>query len=156
MARKNEILYVNFYTDGSAARKIAPAFPAAKPQKKVAAKRQEKLLVHVDPVAVCSLVVAVVMLVMMSVGLTSLQNARAEMLAMESYVQQLKAENAQLNEEFSRQVDLDEVEKTALALGMVPSEQAQTTPITVSIAHEPVVEETFWMQVTAFLTNLFA
>lgn len=156
MARKNEILYVNFYTDGSAARKIAPAFPAAKPRKKAAAKRQEKLLIHVDPVAVCSLVVAVVMLVMMSVGLTSLQNARADMLAMESYVQQLNAENKQLNEEFSQKVDLEEVEKTALALGMVPSQQVQATPITVSMEQEPVAQETFWTQVTAFLTNLFA
>lgn len=156
MARKNEILYVNFYTDGSAARKVAPAFPAANPRKKTAAKRQEKLLIQVDPVAVCSLVVAVVMLVMMSVGLTSLQNARADMLAMESYVQQLNAENKQLNEEFSRKVDLDSVEKTALALGMVPSQQVQTTSITVSVEQEPVAEVTFWTQVTAFLTNLFA
>ena len=156
MARKNEILYVNFYTDGSAARKVAPAFPAAKPRKKDAAQRQEKLLIQVDPVAVCSLVVAVVMLVMMSVGLTSLQNARADMLAMESYVQQLNAENKQLNEEFSQKVDLEEVEKTALALGMVPSEQVQTTSITVSVVQEPVAEVTFWTQLTAFLTNLFA
>ena len=29
MAQKHDILYVNFYTDGSAARKVAPAFPAA-------------------------------------------------------------------------------------------------------------------------------
>ena len=156
MAQKHDILYVNFYTDGSAARKVAPAFPAAKPRKKVAAQRQEKLLIQVDPVAVCSLVVAVVMLVMMSVGLTSLQNARADMLAMESYVQQLNAENKQLNEEFSQKVDLEEVEKTALALGMVPSQQVQTTSITVSVVQEPVAEVTFWTQVTAFLTNLFA
>lgn len=156
MARKNDILYVNFYTDGSAARKIAPAFPAAQPRKKPAAKRQEKIVIHVDPVAVCSLVVAVVMLIMMSVGLTSLQNVRAEAIAMENYLQQLTEENERLTEEFYQQVDLESVEKTALALGMVPSQQVSSTPITVNVMQEEVPAETFWSQVTAFLTNLFA
>ena len=156
MARKNEILYVNFYTDGSAARKIAPAFPAAQPRKKPVAKRQQKIVIHVDPVALCSLVVAVVMLVMMSVGLTALQNARAEAIAMEAYVQQLTAENERLTNDFNEKVDLESVEKTALALGMVPQQQVQSTPIAVSVVQEAVPTETFWSQVTAFLTNLFA
>ncbi len=156
MARKNDILYVNFYTDGSAARKVAPAFPAAKPRKKPAAKRQEKVVIHIDPVAMGSLVVAVVMLIMMSVGLTNLQNARADAMAMEKYVQDLTAENERLTEEFHQQVDLEAVEKTALALGMVPKEQVQSTPITVNVMQEEAPAETFWSQVTAFLTNLFA
>ena len=154
MARKNEILYVNFYTDGSAARKVAPAFP--KPRKKPVAKRQEKIVIHVDPVAMCSLVVAVVMLVMMSVGLTNLQNARVDARAMEQYVQQLTAENERLTEEFNQQVDLEAVEKTAVALGMVPKAQVQSTPIVVNVMQEEVPAETFWSQLTAFLTNLFA
>ena len=156
MARKNEIQYVNFYVDGSAARKVAPAFPAAKPRRKPAAKRQEKVVIQIDPVAVCSLVVAVIMLVMISVGLTSLQNARAEAIAMEQYVQNLSAENERLTEEFAQKVDLEAVEKTALALGMVPKEQVQSTPINVTVTPEEAPAETFWSQVTAFLTNLFA
>ena len=156
MARKNEILYVNFYTDGSAARKVAPAFPAAQPRKKPVVKRQEKIVIHVDPVAVCSFVVAVVMLVMLSVGLTGLQNARAEAMAMEAYVNSLHAENQRLTEEFYQQVDLESVEKTALALGMVPRQQVQSTPIVVSVPQEDVANQTFWAQLTAFLTNLFA
>ena len=113
-------------------------------------------MIHVDPVAVCSLVVAVVMLIMMSVGLTSLQNVRAEAIAMENYLQQLTEENERLTEEFYQQVDLESVEKTALALGMVPSQQVSSTPITVNVMQEEVPAETFWSQVTAFLTNLFA
>ncbi len=156
MARKNDILYVNFYTDGSAARKVAPAFPAAKPRKKPVAKRQQKIVIHIDPVAVCSFAVAVVMLIMMSVGLTALQNVRAEAIAMENYVQQLTVENNRLTEEFNQQVDLEAVEKTALALGMVPKQQVQSTPIVVNVIQEEVPAPTFWSQVTAFLTNLFA
>ena len=156
MARKNEILYVNFYTDGSAARKVAPAFPAAKPRKKPAAKRQEKVVIQIDPVAMVSLAVAVVMLIMMSVGLTNLQNARADAMAMEKYVQDLTAENERLTEEFHQQVDLEAVEKTALALGMVHKDQVPSMPITVDVMQEDVPAETFWSQIAAFLTNLFA
>ena len=156
MAQKNEILYVNYYTEGSAARKIAPAFPAAKPRKKPAARRQEKVILQIDPVAVCSLLVAAVMLIMMAVGLTALQNARAQTIAMENYVQELSAKNEELTENFNREVDLEAVEKTAAALGMVPKDQVQHTPIMVTVAPEEAPAETFWSQLTAFLTNLFA
>ena len=156
MARKNEILYVNFYTDGSAARKIAPAFPTAKPRRKPVAKQKKKMVLRVDPVALCSLAVAVAMLVMIAVGLTSLQNARAEAIAMEEYVQTLTAENERLTDEFYQEVDLEAVEKTALALGMVPSQQVPSIPITSTVAPEEAPAETFWSQLSTFLTNLFA
>ena len=63
MARKHDILYVNFYTDGSAARKIAPAFPEMQPQRKPRAKKKKKTVIYFDPVAICSLMVAAVMLI---------------------------------------------------------------------------------------------
>ena len=156
MAPKHDILYVNFYTDGSAARKMAPAFPAAQPRKSVNAKRKKKTVIFLDPVAVCSLIVAAVLLISMAVGLTQLQNAQAEAAAMESYLEQLTAENERLAQKFDSQVDLETVEKTALALGMVPKEQVQSTPINVTVTPEEAPAETFWSQVTAFLTNLFA
>ena len=156
MAQKHDILYVNFYTDGSAARKVAPAFPAAQPKRHPHAKRHKKTVIYVDPVAACSLVVAVVLLVMMSVGLTQLQNSRAEAVAMENYVQQLKIENQQLHDDFAQDVDLEAVEKTALALGMVPKSEVKTTPIYVDTVQAEQPAGTFWSQVYAFLTNLFA
>ncbi len=127
MAQKHDILYVNFYTDGSAARKIAPAFPET--QRKPKPVRPKKIVLHLDPVAVLSLVVAVALLVMMAVGLTRFQQARAEAQRMESYVQQLTAEKEALEGEYAASVDLEEVEKTALALGMVPKEQVPSYEI---------------------------
>ena len=154
MAQKHEILYVNFYTDGSAARKAAPAFPAAQP--KAHAKRHKKPVIYIDPVAVGSIVVAVALLVMMAVGLTQLQNARAEALAMESYVHELTAENEKLTDDFNKDVNLDSVEKTAVALGMVPKDQVKNSTVYVDRVQWDASNTTFWSQVYAFLTNLFA
>lgn len=156
MAQKNEILYVNFYTDGSAARKAMPAFPAAQPRKKPSAKRHKKTVIYLDPVAVCSLLVAGVLLIMMAVGLTQLQTAREEALIMENYVHQLEAENQTLNEKFNSEVNLESVEQSAQVLGMVPRSSVQSTPIQVETVQPEEPAETFFGQVYAFLTNLFA
>ena len=156
MAQKHDILYVNFYTDGSAARKLAPAFPAAKPRKGGSAKRKKKTVIFLDPVAVCSLIVAAVLLISMAVGLTQLQNAQAEAAAMESYLEQLTAENERLAQEFDSQVDLETVEKTALAMGMVPKDQVKSVNIQVQEIRIEEPQKTFWDQMYAILTNLFA
>ena len=156
MAPKHDIIYVNFYTDGSAARKVAPAFPASASRKKTSAKRQKKPVLYFDPVAIGSLVVACVLLIVMAVGLTNLQNAQAERVQMENYIHQLQMENTTLNEKFHENVDLDSVEKSAQALGMVPKTQVQTLPLAVEIIQMEESAENFWSQMTAFLTNLFA
>ena len=156
MAQKHDILYVNFYTDGSSARKLAPAFPVQQPQRKPKTKKTKKTVLYLDPVAVCSLMVAVVLLIMMAVGVHQFQNARAEAQAMEQYLQQLTQENESLSAQYWDGIDLQEVEKTALALGMVPKDQVQSVSIHLS---QPAAEQTqnnFWNQIVTFLTNLFA
>ena len=161
MAQKYDILYVNFYTDGSAARKVAPAAPATQHRKNPAAKRQQKTVIYLDPVAVCSIMMAVVLLVFMAIGLTQFQNARAEAQAMEAYVEKLTAEKEAISEEFYDSVDLESVEKTAVTLGMIPKAEAKTicveSPIT--DAQQIRIEEptlNIWEQFLTFLTNLFA
>ena len=156
MARKYDILYVNFYTDGSAARKMAPAFPAAQPRKSTNVKRKKKTVIFLDPVAVGSLIVAAVLLVAMAVGLTQMQNAQADAEAMESYLEYLTAENERLAEEFDTKVDLETVEKTALAMGMVPKDQVNSVNIQVQEIRIEEPPKTFWDQMYAILTNLFA
>lgn len=156
MAPKHDIIYVNFYTDGSAARKAAPAFPVSQPRKKPVVRHHKRTVLYVDPVAIMSLMVACVLLIMMAVGLTGLQNAQAETEQMENYLEQLKAENAELNEKFEQEVDLEAVEQSAVALGMVPKSQLRSTPITVDEVQIEEPAETFWSRMTAFLTNLFA
>ena len=156
MTKKHDILYVNFYTDGSAARKIAPAFPESRPQPKPRSRKQKKIVVYVDPVAICSFVVAAVLLIMMAVGLTQFQNARLEAENMERYLQTLTAENEALSSRYAEEVNLEEVEKTALALGMVPKAEAQTVSIQLSGTAQQPAQLSLWDQIVAYLTNLFA
>lgn len=156
MAPKHEIIYVNFYTDGSAARKMAPAFPETQVGKKTAATKQKKTIIYIDPIALCSLLVAAVMLVMMAVGITRFQEAQAEARMMENYLNQLTEENERLTAQYQEGLNLEEVEKTAVALGMVPKDQVQSIPIRLETQPEIENAPTLWEQVMAFLTNLFA
>ena len=156
MAQKYDILYVNFYTDGTAARQVAPAFPAVQPKRKVQTKAKKKrITVFLDPVAVCSILVAAVLLVMMAVGLNQFQAVREEAQAMEAYVTQLTLQNEELTQKYHSGMNLAEIEQTALALGMVPKDQVQTIPIQVQTLEQQPQQDT-WYQIGAFLANLFA
>ncbi len=159
MAQKYDILYVNFYTDGSAARKVTPAVSQESPRRKAAPKRQQKRVIYLDPVAVCSIMVAAVLLVFMAVGLSRYQTVRAEAQAMEAYVEQLSAEKQELTQTFYDNVDLESVERTALTLGMIPADQAKTVQVAADPVQEIRIEEnspSVWDQFLSFLTNLFA
>ena len=76
MARKEEIRYIQFYTDGSAAKKIAPRWPAATPKKKPAQKKKQ--ILYVDPLALGGVIVAAVMLVLMIIGVCKLNAVQQE------------------------------------------------------------------------------
>lgn len=155
MARKIDVLYVNGYTEGSAARKIAPAFPEAKPQRKPRA-RNKRRVIAIDPVAIGSIVVAVFLLVMMVFGMTTYQNAVEDAQMMENYLHSLQNENEALSAQLWEDVNLAEVERTALALGMVPKD---SIPVHRIQLQEPVPQESesdWFDQLVAILTNLFA
>ncbi len=154
MARKPEIQYVRYYTDGSAARQVMPLSSVRKPllpkPKKI--KRRN---VYIDPVATLGIVVAVCMLVLMTVGIFQFRAAQQETADLERYVEQLTQENQLLEETYDASIDLAEVERSALALGMIPKEDAQH--VTIQLSAPPVEEPAgFWERVGAFLTGLFA
>lgn len=154
MARKPDVQYIRFYTDGSAAHKVAPVAPL-KTIKLPKVKKQKKLLVYIDPVAIAGIAMAVIMLTLMAVGVMQLKTARQEMQTMAAYVSTLQEENASLQATFSEGYDLDQIEKTALALGLVPKDQV--THVTVSVPELIVEEEPdAWERFYIFLTGLFA
>ena len=159
MGKKHDILYVNFYTGGSAAHKIELAPPQPTRQEPVAAPKprpKKRTVVYVDPLAIASIVVSVVLLVMMVVGMIALNDAHAREAQMAAYVQNLREQNAVLQAEFDANYDPEAIEKAALALGMVPVDQVEHRTIRV----EPMVEEpaelTLWEQVQAFFEGLLA
>lgn len=157
MARQPDIQYIRYYTDGSAARKIEPA-PKKKervglPQPRV--RRDQRVVVHVDPVSVCALLVAAIMLIAMAVGMIRLGIANSQAKEMEGYVSQLQSQSAKLDTEYYGSFELADVEQQALELGMVPKDQLQHVTVDVQIPQEEP-ELGFWQEVGLFFRELFA
>lgn len=156
MARRVDIQYVQFYTSGSAAKQVAPAISVhtgALPQ----IKKRKARRVYVDPVAVLGIAVAVCMLITMLVGLGRLRAEQYEAAAMAEYVELLRQENKSLQAQYEAECDLEFVEKTALALGMVPCEEVPHVSIQVELP-QPEVQEpvSLWQRIGTFLAGLFA
>ena len=160
MAKKHDILYVNFYTGGSAAHKIElapprPSYPEL-PQTAPKTKTKQRIVVRVDPLALVSILVSAVMLVLMVVGMLTLTEAHAQETRIAASIQTLEAENARLQAEFDEKYDPAAIEEAALALGMIPVEQAEHRTIQVAPVEEIPEEPTFWEQLQDFFGGLFA
>lgn len=157
MARQPDIQYVKYYTAGSAARKIEPKRSVKKsvglPQPKV--RREQKVVIHLDPISLCALVVAAVMLMAMAIGMIQLGSINAEANKMENYVAQLQSENVRLQKEYESGYDLAAVRQQALAMGLVPMDQVERHTIEVQIT-QPEPEPTVWEEFGTFLAGLFA
>jgi hypothetical protein len=153
MARQFDVQYVSFYTEGSAARKVAPVSPW-KEAKIHKARRNPKIVLHIDPVAIMGMATAAVMLVMMIVGVVQLRQTQQQVAVMEAYVDTLREENTTLMSNYQKGYNLEDVETMALALGMVPNTEVRTVHMDVPVVE--VEEPSSWEQVWIFLTGLFA
>ena len=92
----------------------------------------------IDPLAFCGLMVAVVMLVVMLSGIIRFNVVSQDHMALQSYVNQLREDNTLLSQRYAASYDLDEMDVTARALGMIPISEAQTISMKVEV---PVREE---------------
>lgn len=154
MARRTNVQYVQFYTDGSAARKVAPVAPL-KTMKLPKIKKVKRTTLHIDPTAFAGIAMAVMMAVLIVIGVVRLSVAQQEMNQMSQYVQTLREENVRLEQEFAEGYDIEEIERTALALGMVPEDQVEH--ITMKLPEIQETEEpSGWDRFTTFLAGLFA
>ena len=154
MARHPSVEYIRFRTDGNAARKVEVAAPI-KTIRLPRAKKQKRPRPQIDVLSLTAIVMTVVMAVCMLVGLRQLNVAQQETAAMQKKVEALQAENDMLWTYYDENLDMDQIERTAMALGMIPKDQA--TCITVQVASEAVEEQpNVWERVTLFLTGFFA
>lgn len=154
MAQRINVQYVQFYTGGSAAKRVAPAISVHTGALPMPKKRKVHRI-YVDPVATLGILVAVSMLIMMAVGVSQLRAEQTETAAMVEYVEQLQGENVALQAQYDEECDLEMVEKTALALGMIPRQDAPHVSIEIPM---PQQQETvsLWQRIGTFLTGLFA
>ena len=157
MAQKPEIQYIGqFYVHGSEAKELARQNEQKKVKTELPQHRFERVRkVHVDLLAICSLVMAAVLLVTMVVGTLSLQTAWQELGKAEQYVFELQTKNAVLASEYRSGYDLEEVRSAALALGMIPVSEAQSMQLHVTVP-EQVPEMTWVEELVWFMEGLFA
>jgi len=156
MANRVDIQYVQFYSADSTAKRIAPAISVhtgALPQ----IKKRKVRRVYLDPVAALGIVVAVSMMIMMLVGLSQLRSERNRLAVMEQQVEILHQKNMDLQAQYDKECNIDQVKEIALALGMVPGREVAHSSIEVELPQtEEPVSVSIWNRIGTFLTGLFA
>ena len=100
MARQLDVQYVRFYTEGSAARNVAPSVTRKTQSLPKLPRKKRRIIVPVDPVAIAGILMAGIMLILMTVGMVELGRAQTEAAQMEAYVQTLRQENETLQTTF--------------------------------------------------------
>jgi hypothetical protein len=153
MTRNNGIL---LYTEGSAARKLEPELPERTRSRLPKRRRVKRPVLYYDPVALCSLLVTVVMLVLLVTGVVRYCQAAAEADRLEQRISQLQQENTRLRETYEEGYDLQDIRQKALDMGLVPVEQVQTRVIQVTLPESGAEDPGFWQQVWETFLSLFA
>ena len=155
MADKPDIQYISrFFVPGSDAPQVAPKYERKKTATQLPeALPRKQIRIFVDPVALCSVVVAAAILILMVVSVVQFTNACEEYQTMSNYLTALRDQNVTLAHKYNTGLDLEAVEAQALALGMVPMDQAKTVKIQVTIP-VPEPEPTLWDEIVWFLDGL--
>lgn len=158
MARKSDIRYICYYTDGSAARQLEVKPPVRKKAQPPRRRPLKKIVLRVDPIALGGIVLSAVLLVLMLAGGFQLYALRQQAQQMRQYADYLAQQNASLSATYESGYDLEAVEKSALALGMIPADQAENITISVAEPAVPVQEKApdMWERMSAFFEDLFA
>ena len=136
MAQQLDVRYVSCYTQGSAARELAPVQPF-KTLRLPKIRKQKKRVLRVDPIALAGIVMSVFLICSMISGIVELTKLRKEVAIMNTYVQTLQTENDALTEEYRMGLDLEAVRMTAKALGLVPREQVKHVTIEIPAEQAP-------------------
>ena len=156
MALQADVQYVKYPVNGTAAWKVEGTTQHNNVTPVYHRRRTERKVIAVDPVALCGIVLAVVMLVAMVTGLVQYRHSLQQTVQMSQYVQLLEQENIQLQQTYEEGYDLEEIMQIAMDAGMVPSENMARVRI---VMDEPQPDETrmsFWDTVATFLTGIFA
>ena len=157
MVKKPDIQYIDrFYVHGSEARVLE-----LKPKKRIIktvlplSVPDNTIKIAIDPVAVCGIVVAVALLVMLVIGMVQYVHVYDRYQAMMDHVVSVQNENVELRETYRSGIDLEQVREKALAMGMIPIGEAQTVTIRAELPQrEP--EMTVWEDFVWLCKGLFA
>lgn len=162
MRYKGKVQYVRYYTAGSAAQKVTgnvpnPARAAGQPiRPQPVEQKKPKVSAHVvHPFALIGTAVAVILALCVMAGAFRFYQSGQREAAMAEYITTLKEENAALEAQYSSGYDLEEIRRTAEAMGLVPKDQVEHIRMQVKVP-VPEPEPTFWETFWAELQELFA
>ena len=157
MVPKPEIQYIGqFYVHGSEAKALEVQPEEKKSDYKLPLYRFQKLQrIYVDPLAICSIIMAAVLMVCMVAGTILVQDAWQELETANQYVYELEAVHRQRVLEFRSSYDIEKIRTVAETMGLIPIAEAQTLAINVTIP-EPKAEPTVWEDIQWFMEGLFA
>ena len=156
MALQADVQYVAYPVDGTAAWKVEHNTHRTDAAPVYTRRRAERKVVVVDPVALCGIILAAVMLIAMVSGLVQYRHALQQTRLMNVYVQQLQQENVQLQQTYEDGYDLDEIMDIAMEAGMVPAENMQRVRIAMPEQQQEDTNMSFWATLSTFLTGIFA
>ena len=157
MVKKPDIQYIDsFYVHGSEARVLE-----LKPKRRIIktvlplSAPDKTIKIGIDPVAICGMVVAIALLVMMVVGTVQYVGVCRQYQQMMDYVVSVQNKNVELRENYRNELDLDAIRERALELGMVPAAEAERITVRVET---PVVEPEMnaWEEFIWLCKGLFA
>ena len=106
-------------------------------------------------VALGGIVAAIVLSVLLITGLVQLNQAQQQSKMYKDYAMSLQEENAGLRDTYSASYDQEEVREIALAMGMIPSEQAPQMQMQV-VQPQQIQEPTPWESFWTFVVGMFA
>jgi hypothetical protein len=107
-------------------------------------------------VALLGCTVALVLAVLMVVGLVQVTQVSAQVRKAEQDIVALELEHEKLEEIYRSGYDLEQIREEALAMGMIPKEQAETITVQIRLPEPVPAEPSVFEQVWTFLTSLFA
>ena len=127
---------------------------ARRAKTKLPLARIEKIQkIYIDPVAICGIAVAVVMLVVMLIGAVQIHNAWTQYESTATTLNELQRRNAILEHGYKGSYDLEDIRLKALSMGMIPVSEAETVVISVNVP-TPEPELTWWEETKWFLGGL--
>lgn len=156
MAVKTDIEYVHYRMEGNTARKVE-CYDEVEDAAPIFTPRAEKTrVIAVEPVAICGILLAVVMLFSMVAGLVQYRACLQRTELLSQYVQQLESKNELLSQEYHEGFDKDEIMDIAMSAGMVPADAVQTVQVSMQQPAQEEIHMSFWQTLTVFLAGIFA
>ena len=109
----------------------------------------------ISMVAICSIALAIVMLISLVFATLQMQSAWQSLDTANQYVYELEAVNRQRMQQYRSGYTLDEIRAAAATMGLIPVAEAKTLAISVTVP-EPEQEPTMWDDIVWFMEGLFA